>query len=77
MPSQRRTTWLWVVVVIVALVLLAVAFYYYYYGSVPLPEGIGTPGGADELSAIERDLGALNLGGLDSELGDIEKELAR
>ncbi len=68
--------WLWVVL---GILVLGVLFFLYLYST---PATVEEPAGslfpaADELTAVEQELGAVDLEGLDAELGDIEKELAQ
>lgn len=74
LPAPKSKTWVWAVIVIVALLVLLFAVYYYYYGYTPVPSGT-VEEGLDSTAAIEQDLRAVDLGGLDAELGSIEKEL--
>lgn len=76
-PAKKQWGWIvaWIVVVII-LILAALS----YYGSIPPEEMSVTPeqqAEAQETAAIAEELGGLNVEGLDTELGDIEKELAQ
>lgn len=60
------------------IVLIAVAFWVYYSGPSVGPSGAGVPPPApDSVASVESDLQSLDLPGLDSELADIDKELAQ
>lgn len=73
LPAPRSKTWVWAVIAVVAIIALLFAVYYYYYGYTPAPSD--TAEGLDSTAAIEQDLQAIDIEGLDVELGDIEKEL--
>ena len=74
MEDKKSLVW-WVVIIII--VLLAVAFWF-YYKSAPVDTGYPAVTAApDTVSVIESDLNATDLSGLDSELSDIDKELAQ
>ncbi len=75
--TNRGSTALWIVLILVALAAIGAAFYYYY---APAPESttgetFATP--LDETAAIEQALRQENFDDLDSELQDIERELAQ
>lgn len=78
----RKTAWIWIIVALV--VVLAVAWYYYaYYRAPGAPTGedaatlkLEQQSSSDELGAIDQDLNATSLEGLDRELSDIDRELA-
>lgn len=74
MEGSKNNTWLWVALVVVAALALGVAYYYYYYGytSVPSDTTAGSVSTEDELAS---ELNAFELDDLESEIGDIEKEL--
>ena len=78
--KKALALWLAVAVVVIAVVIW---YYYAYYAAPLLPRGpdaattrLETQGTSDEVSAIEQDLNATDLGDLDKELSDIEAELA-
>lgn len=76
MDGSKNNSWLWAALVVIAVLALGVAYYYYYYGYTPAPAdttGESVPA-EDELAS---ELNALELGDLESELGDIDKELAQ
>ena len=73
LPAPRSKTWFWAILIVGALVVLGLA-YYLYTGFTPTPAG---EVGGEEAVAIEEDLQTVDLGGLDSELSDIEKELGQ
>ncbi len=79
----RKAAWVWIVVGF-AIVLAALAWYYYssYVPPAVLPAGedaatraLERQGTSDAVEAIEADLGATDLEGLDRELSDIDREL--
>ena len=74
MEDKKSLVW-WVAIIII--VLLAIAFWFYYQAA-PVDTGYSavtvTP---DAVSSIESDLKATDLSKLDSELADIDKELAQ
>lgn len=68
--------------ILIIIVLAVVAYFAYSYRNVLIPFGadsiinqLETQGTSDEVGAIESDLNATSLDGLDSELLDIESEL--
>ena len=88
-PPAKKSGMLWAIIALLIVALLAAAWFY-YYGSVSGPQGTSAPGAgdaattelqtqgsSDDIAAIESDLNATDLGGLDAELGDIEAELAK
>lgn len=76
--APGKKSWLWPVIVLVVIIALFVAYYVFYYGYTPAPSD-GTAGGTftDETAALAQDLQGITVEGLDSELDDIEKELAK
>lgn len=79
MESQSKTG-LWLGLVVVAIIVILFAFYYYYSDKIA-PSGatttISTEQSQDEVAALEQELQAENIDSLDSELSDIDKELAQ
>lgn len=76
--ENKNNTWVWVVVLVV--LALAALAYYYYGSSVPAPaETTGEVQEADTTqdAALAAELEALDVGSLDAELQDIDKELAQ
>lgn len=78
MNQKKSKAWLAIVVIIV----LAVLAYFVYFMRIanrepaePIVNQLESQGTSDEVSAIEQDLSGTSLGGLDSELTDIDKEL--
>ena len=81
MQNDNKSAAIWVVIVIIILILIAFVLYYLQPGAetISLPSaGLSpTPPAEDSIAAVESDLKGLNLEGLDSELADIDKELAQ
>lgn len=81
MENQSKSAAIWVVIVVIILILIAFALYYLQPGAeIASPPSAGlspTPPAEDSIAAVESDLEGLNVDGLDSELADIEKELAQ
>ena len=74
--TKKSRPWL-VVVIIVALIVVA-AVLYVWRNQIPfVQQYVGEVSGSDEVAAIEQDLQATNHNDLDSELSDIDKELAQ
>lgn len=76
--ENKKNTWVWVVVLVV-LALAAVA-YYYYGDNAPAPtETTGELQDTDaaQNAALAAELEALDVGNLDAELQEIDKELAQ
>mgnify|MGYP001614295250 FL=1 len=80
---METSTAIWTAVAAVA---IALAVGWYYTGSRPAPAPVGADeatsrlqvqGTSDEVSAIEADVNATNLTGLDAELLEVQDELAR
>lgn len=76
LPEPKKHTWLWI---LLGAVILAGLFFalVVYYGSLPEPAGeaetsAGTP---EAVAGLEEELQGVNTEGLESELGDIDKEL--
>ncbi len=69
MPEKKGKGWL-VWAVIIAIIVLA-AIFIFWEGPVATPE-IGTE---DTTSAIDAQLGSIDLGNLEAELGDIDADL--
>lgn len=75
-----KNWWAWVIVAIIAVLIV---FYFSFSSRTPTDKTIPDKttqaleqvGTSDEVSAIEQDLGATDLSGLDKELSDIEAEL--
>lgn len=79
LPQPQKNIWFWIVLGVVSVLALAFAFYNYYSVPVPPEEGVtrsAVPIEGEDVSGIEGELQAEPLEDLDSELGDIEKELA-
>lgn len=77
LPQPKSKVWLWIIVAVVAVLVLALAWYYYSYTPAP-SEGVGGAAGtAEDVSDISQELQDAGVEGLDTELGDIEKELAQ
>lgn len=77
--ENKNNTWVWVVVVLV--VALAAVAYYYYGNYAPAPSetigGIQESTDAAQDAALAAEIEALDVGNLDAELQDIDKELAQ
>ena len=83
-PSQmlqapKKNVWLWLALGAAAVAALSVAFYFYYAAYTPTDLGPigGTTSEEADLAALESELQMESLDDLDSELMDIEKELAQ
>ena len=74
LPEGRKNRWRWIVLIIAVLV-AAILYFLWYIGGQVGTENVGESVGSDETAAIKSDLGTLDLGGLDAEVGDIDKEL--
>lgn len=78
MNQKKSKTWLAIVIIIV-LAALAYAVYFVRVTNKepaePIVNQLESQGTSDEVSAIEKDLSATALEGLDNEVSDIEKEL--
>lgn len=72
--SSSNKTLLWILLAVVVLAVLSFA-YYAYYRSMPQPDTTGGAISVDDTSSLAEELNAIEVEGLDSELGDIEKEL--
>lgn len=82
--ASKKMAVIWIVVAVA--VLVGIGWYYFFY-FIPLPSVPSGPDEAttkleqqsssDEVSAIEQDLGATDLGDLDKELGDIDAVLSQ
>ena len=80
-PTNKSRVGL-VVGIIVALLVLALMVYYARQGLREAPpvqptdiQALEQQGTTDEVAAVEQDLAATDLGNLDKELGDIDREL--
>ena len=81
-PPAAKKNW-WMIIVLVAVVVLGAAYYFYYSAMSPAPEiknmGMMKPKEVlpEDTAAVEEDLQAMPLNDLDSELQDIDAELAK
>ena len=82
-PPAAKKNW-WMIIVLVAVVVLGAAYYFYYYSMrtfTPEVENMGMMKPKEVLpedtAAVEEDLQAMPLNDLDSELQDIDAELAK
>lgn len=79
--SKGNVNTRWLILAAAVLVLAAAGWYLVRYrASAPADSAtarLQTQGASDELPAIESDLNATDLGGLDAELSDIDAELAQ
>ena len=71
--ETKRKTWVWVLLGIIIFVILAISLLVYY--GAPPPEETGQLKESENLTTIESELNQVKLNNLESELGDIEKEL--
>ncbi|KKT39249.1 MAG: hypothetical protein UW28_C0038G0012 [Parcubacteria group bacterium GW2011_GWA2_44_13] len=71
--DKNKLIW-WVIIILV--VLLTAAFVVFFWRSIPYSSVVDfSVFKKDSISAIERDLNAVEMDNLDSELADIEKEI--
>ena len=80
--DNKFNTIVWVVIAVGVLVVLGIVFYYFYAPSVDVVDyGVGgfvksrEQAAANSISATENELKGMDVEGLDTELGDIDKEL--
>lgn len=80
--TSQKKMWLWLVVGAVVIIVLAALWWFWQGPTAPAEENgattaLETQGTSDEVSAIDTDLQATDLGNLDAELEDIDSELAK
>mgnify|MGYP001557792295 CR=1 FL=1 len=74
--SSNSSKGKWIALIVIALIVLGVV---YYYAASPAEEQSGPIGSqpAQDLNTLETELRATSVEGLDTELNDIERELAQ
>ena len=70
--EQKNNTWMWIAVIVLVVLALGLAYYYFSYTSMP---GDTTGENVPTEEELGNELNSLELGDLETELGDIEKEL--